>query len=202
MKPTRFHNLTTPALVQELETLTNVTAASIKSAATILQELKTRGETHPLMREGAFRFYQEIAANKLSAKAVLAFAGVNSILRNLIGLPMEKQDAFAKGAKLTIATHDTTGKIKSVEKPLIQLSVRQLDLAFDGAGGVRAFNEQAQIISARTANRPSSRRSILPVAIRADQKTGELVCGQLRFTPHQLTAAMQKLGFKIVRVAA
>lgn len=200
MNITKYHNTETPRLIKELSKLTEGNATSIKAASEILLELKTRGETHPLMRQGVFRFYQEIADDRLSAKAVLAFAGVNSILRNLIGVPLPRQEAFAKGERIVIATHDTTGKIKSQEKPLIQLSVRQLDLVFD-AGNIRSFSDQSQILSARKDNTPA-RRSRIPVAIRADKSRQELVCGQLRFTPHELASALQKLGFKIIRIEA
>jgi hypothetical protein len=198
---TKHDNARTETLIDRLAQLTNDTADTIKQAADILTELHIRKVTHPLMRDGVLRYYAEIAEGRLSAKAALAFAGVHTVIRRLIGMPLAKQDAFAAGEETIIATHDTRGEIVSSKKPLLQLSAAQLDIAMTD-GKVRPFAEQRKILAARSAVHPPARRSRNPMNIRADLATGEIVCGQLRFTPHELAAAVKALGFEIVRVKA
>lgn len=198
---TKHDNARTETLIDRLAQLTSDTAETIKQAADILIELHARKLVHPLMRDGVLRYYAEIADGRLSAKAALAFAGVHSVIRRLIGMPLEKQDALAAGEETIIATHDARGEIVSSKKPLLQLSAAQLDIAMTD-GKVRPFTEQRKILAARSAVRAPVRRSRNPLKIRADLATGEIVCGQLRFTPHELAAAVKVLGFEIVRVKA
>jgi hypothetical protein len=46
------------------------------------------------------------------------------------------------------------------------------------------------------------RRSKKPDELRADLAAGELLCGRMRFTPHEMAGALKKPGFKLVRIAA
>lgn len=200
MTTTKLHNAETKALTARLATLTGRTAEMIGEAALILMELHTRKIKHPLMRDGVLGYFAEISNGQLSAKAVLAFAGVHTILKRLIGMPLDQQDAFAAGGRATIAVHDRAGKIISDQKPLVQMSARQLDVAFD-KGIARPFAEQRKVLGARQPA-TSRRRSTSTLSIRADLAAGEIICGQLRFKPHDLAAAMKVLGFKIIREAA
>lgn len=200
MTESKYHNTKTETLVADLATLTDKTAETIKNAADILQELHARRLTHPLMREGVLRYYAEIADGRLSATAALAFAGVHSILKRLVGMPLAKQNAFAAGDDTVIAIHNGQGEIVSTKKPLIQLNAAQLDIAL-ADGKPRPFQEQKKMLAARQP-RARARRSRSALAIRADLATGEIVCGQLRFKPHQLAGALKTLGFEIVRSSA
>lgn len=199
--PGRYHNQPTETLFKQLAALTDQTANSVKAAAEILVELKARGENHPFMHEGVLRWYAQIADGRLSAKAALAFAGVNSILKHLVGMPLKQQDAFAAGQPTVIARHNTQGKIVSDERPLLQLSSNQLDLAFD-QNTPRPFAAQAKILAARGPEYPERRRSQSPLSIRADIAAGEIICGQLRFTPQQLADALQRLGYRLTKMRA
>jgi hypothetical protein len=194
--PSRYHNQATEALIKALADLTDQTAETIRVAAEILAELKTRGENHPLMREGILRWYAPIAEGKLSPKAAIAFAGVNSIIRRLIGMPLAKQEAFAKGEPLIFAKHNNKGEVISDQRPLLELSARQLDIALE-QGEIRSFPAQRKILIARGQEHRKRRRSSSPINIRADLEAGEIICGQMRFTPHQLAGALKQLGYTI-----
>lgn len=195
---TKHHNSETKVLLARLGRLTDRTAEAIAEAALILLELHTRKVTHPLMRDGVLSYYAEICDGRLSAKAVLAFAGVHSILKRIVGMPLDQQDAFAAGGRATIAEHNRDGKIVSQQKPLIQMTAGQLDVAFD-KGIPRPFAEQRKILNVREPPAPRRRRGST-LSIRADLVRGEIICGQLRFTPHQLGAAMKTLGYEIRKI--
>lgn len=195
---TKHHNAETKSLIGQLTRLTDRTADTIKEAASILQELKARKLRHPLMRDGVLLYYAEIASDQLSARAALAFAGVHTILKRIVSLPLAQQDSLADGKEISIAVHNSKGEIINENRTLIQLTAAQLDMAL-AAGSVRSFTEQKKILAAR---RPRARRSRSPIKIRADAASGEIICGQLRFKPNDLAAAMKILGFKIIREAA
>lgn len=192
----KYHNYTTDVLKTALTKINVKIAEGVIAASEILLELARRGERHPYMRGGLFRWYEPLANRTLSAHAAIAFGGVGTIIRKLVGMDLLQQQELANGGKVVVAEHDATGKIIRVEKPILQLTTRQLDLAFDN-GAFVPFETQRKTLGKR---QPDVRRSSVPLEIRADMETGEVVCGQMRFTPLSLVPALKKLGFKIEKI--
>jgi len=162
-------------------------------------ELYKRGERHPFMRSGVLRWYSDIAQGNLSAHAVLAFGGVGTIIRKLIGMDLLQQQDLANGALVEIAEHDAEGKIVRGKKRILQMTTRQLDMVFD-KGAVVSFERQKKILAARGKD---VRRSSVAMTFRSDPDTGEIVCGQMRINlsdPGFITA-VHELGFQIVRAS-
>lgn len=195
----KYAHYKTDALKALLEKANNHLAGAIMETCEILLELHKRGERHPYMREGVLRWFESIAKGRLSIHAAIAFAGVGTIIRKLDGMDLLQQQALANGGKVVIAEHDAAGKVVRAEKPILQLTTRQLDLAFD-AGMAVPFEKQRKILAARSVG-PDKRRSSVALNFRADPEKGEIICGQMRIdiSDPGFLSALNELGFQIVR---
>lgn len=195
---TKYEKMSTPDLIAEFNSVMKLhVEGHIKRASEILVVLHARGERLPAMREGVLRWFAPLAEGTLTPKAAITFAGVGSIVRKLIGCTPELQDRLANGEKISVAVHNNAGEIVIEQRTLLQLTTRQLDLVFDEGSGLRGTLRQKRLLAQR---KPDVRRSTVAINIRADAATGEIVCGQMRFKPDQLTAALKDLGFKIERL--
>lgn len=187
---------TTDRLFKLLDTLTADTFTNVRLVSDVLAELKSRGETHPLMRDGVFRWYQQIASGQLDPSVVFTLAGIDSVISRLIGLPEEKQKAIAAGGTLSISERDeATGTAKTIERNILQMTVDQLDLVFEAPGKIRSIPAQEKIVMRGV--RAVRRHYHRPVPY-ADVKTGEIVIAIHRYEPKDLVAPLKKLGYKLV----
>jgi hypothetical protein len=198
----KYHNQTVPELFASLKGAVLDSAASLKEASEILVELRSRGESHPFMYEGVLRWHREIADGRLSALAVIAFGGMQTILSRLVGLPLKEQDAYAQGETASVAEIEPkSGNVVRAEKPILRLPADQLDLVFAAPGKVRSFEAQRKLLISR---KGAAKVSPLPrrehSMLWADVRSGEVVYGNIRMKPSDLAGPLSELGFKIERV--
>ncbi len=144
-----FSNQSIESLYALLHDVVLDTAAEIQKAAEILQELRNRGEAHPLMRIGVLSKFREIASGKLSAKAAFVFAGVNDVLTRLEGLPIDQQEEIATTGIIPVVELDQSHRPVVVQKPILSATRETLDRVF-GPGNIRSAIEQEKLIVRET----------------------------------------------------
>lgn len=198
---TKYHNSTTAELYAALAATVDQTSTAIVAASEILLELRKRGENHPLMREGVFVWFEHIAAGQLSPKAALAFAGVNSVIRKLVGLDTALQDRIADGEEIPVAELDSTGKIVRSQKPILRMDQAQLDRAFD-ASKLRPLPAQEKMLRSEQARDAASPKTAKKERITADQESGVLRVANTKIAPEELREPLRALGFRLIRVGA
>ena len=121
-----------------------MTADTLYRLGIIWAELERRGEDLSDLRHGLARTLPLIAAGRLAAEAVVAFANRPAILRALEGVGLDRQRTFAAGSPVeVIDPTDPTG-VQSL--PLATLPAAAIRLVFD-AGEVRT--PQAQRLALR-----------------------------------------------------
>ena len=79
--------------------------------------LRAAGVALPL-RSGLREWLPMIAAGKLAAEAVVAFAGQNRLLRILAELPLAQQRAYVRGEEIVVATFGPAGGFASEKLPV------------------------------------------------------------------------------------
>lgn len=183
------------ALVQRFHRLSNLTCTALREGCKILVELEKRGENVGPLSRGLFRYYRQIANGSLAPAAVLAFAGNTFVLPRLMALPVAEQRKYADGAPVPVVEHNQEGKLVTVEKPLRHLVMREAELVFTDSG-IRPVDAQKRLVAKRV---KQTHRSAVPLAIRADMATEEIVIGQLRVKVAELYTPLKKLGFDLVR---
>ena len=195
----RFHNTPTDQLYEMLQAATMETARNISTVCDILFALAERGERHTLMRNSTFRWYREVARGELAPEAIMAFAGLNAILTRLVGIPLGQQRQFADGEPLPVAEKNlTTGDVETSVRPLVQMSMHQLDQVFEAPGKLRSLTQQKKQALKGDAPAKMSGAPAEPL-FTADELTGEIVCGSLRFKPGRIRRALGRLGYKLVK---
>lgn len=191
-----YHNHSTDQLFKMLDSFEKNTVAAIEKAAAVLVELENRRTYHPLMQSDVLRYYKEIDNGTISARAVLVL-GIQPQRFNVIrSLPKHVQEELAHGKEFAMAEHNDAGEIVQKMTSYRRMSLWQLKMVFAN-GEVQPFAKQKIELAARTVQ---VRRSESAINIRADVEKGEIVCGQMRFTPHQLSSALTELGYSIQKV--
>lgn len=200
LPPDDVSSLLSDELRKELASALTATAHGLARAAMIWSELQRRGEDTPELRSGLATWLPRIARAELAAEAVIAFAGQRMLLQRMIGMPLDQQRLLAGGADITVAIINERGEIVGTDKPLTQLSSRDVLLAIDG-GQVRPLSAQIRTLSHSITKTKSPRRGGGSVAsIRADRHTGMLAIGRSRIAPSDLADALHILGFNLVRI--
>lgn len=139
----------TDDLRAELARGLTLTADTLTRLGSIWAELERRGEDLSALRTGLARTLPLIAAGRLAAEAVVAFAGRASVLRALEGVPLERQRRLAAGEPVEVIDAATPDGALSL--PLSALPAAALRLVF-ADGEVRTPQQQ------RLSLRPRPRR--------------------------------------------
>lgn len=195
---TKLNNLSSEALRRRLATLLVRTHENIVEICDILLEQQDRGELDPSMRKGVLQWYRAIAQRQLHPDVVLFLAGDASRVRSMIGLPLDLQRRLARGEPVTLATHNERGDIVAEDKRIERMTRREFNLAF-APGELRPFAAQKALLAVRGARGTSTRRSSVPINIRVDVATEEIVVGQLRLRAAEVALALGQLGFRVTR---
>jgi hypothetical protein len=118
----------TSDLRTELARGLRLTADTLTRLGMVWAELERRGEDLAALRHGLARTLPLIAAGRLAAEAVVAFASRLSILRALDGVPLAEQRRLAAGEPIEVIL---PGDPKHTEQVSVQaLPVNRLRLVF------------------------------------------------------------------------
>jgi hypothetical protein len=170
------------ALARGLE----LTAETLTRLALIWGELERRGEDLRELRKGMARLLPLIAAGRLAAEAVVAFAGRPVILRALDGLPLAEQRHLAAGELVDVV--DPTNPQEINRLPLTTLPALAISqVIFEGR--IRSIQEQRMVLrERRKATVKAPRERVLRP--RYDRATGQVKVGHVAF---ELTELLTEL---------
>ena len=170
------------------------TAEGVRQGCRIILELELRGVRHGFAKEGAFRWFREIATEKLHPTAALLIYD-RATIRALQNLPLDQQAAIAMGEPIPVVEYAPGGKTATVEKKVFQIDTIAIDRVI-GPAGVRSVAEQTKMLRDQSAPKPST--EILTSRVRAEN--GRLVVGRTLVEPNELIEPLLALGFKLVRI--
>lgn len=197
-----YRSLTNDQLTIKLRALLTDTSRNLYDICCILMEQYNRGELDPSMRQGVFKWFPQIARGELDPLAAYTLDGMDARVRSMVGLPLEEQRRLANGGTVTVASLTREGKVIAEDKALYQISARDFETVFD-SGKVRPFLAQKAIITKRPKPTPGvAHRSNVPIDIRVDARTEEIIIGQLRVPALDIATALRKLGFRVERTTA
>lgn len=189
--------LSVPALHRLLDGLVDELADKVAHAFSVLAELDRRGERHPLMSRGIFRWFREVDTGRLHPQALLGARAVSPVVKVLMQMPLERQRAITVGdEKVSIARFDADNSVVIRQEPFRLLSNDDLDLAFKG-GKPRPEHGQ-RIVLARKAG-PRKHVSKTKSRVVADVAKNEIIIGRQRFRPGELIVALQQLGYEVAK---
>jgi hypothetical protein len=202
MQVSKYHNQTSAELRKQLKALDGQIGDMMAVRCQIMMVLHERGDLKPQDKVGPYFWFAFIARGELSPAIALLYGDgriAQSICRRLAaGVPLDQQNRLAAGQTFAIADHDDKGEIISASKRADQMTLRQLELLIDD-GRIRTFEQQKPLLGARAA--PERRRSNVARTWRADSAKGELICGQMRIKPAELSTPLRALGFEIRRIS-
>lgn len=187
----------TEELHQRLGRCLQVTSDALTEAAAIWSELSRRGEA-PRVLSGIAQWLPRLSRGDLSAEAVIAFAGIPAVLSRLTGMALDLQKKLADGETIPIAVFNEDGDAVAENKPLCQLSHREILLAIEG-GEIRPISAQINSLKrGRSAVRATG--PYASVTIKADHETGMLIIGRARIKPEEEMAALRELGWRLEKI--
>ena len=189
--------MTNESLRAELAKQLSLTAFSLMRAAAIWTELQRRGVDMGALRSGLSAYLPRIARGELAAEAVVMFAGQKTLLQNIAGMPLEDQRKYAAGEPVSMVERDEQGRIVKISKRLRELSGREVALAL-GGGRIRSLAEQ-RLSLRQIEEQPTRKRYSSGSIAKISARDGMIHVGRVRLDPLDLSPALSKLGFRIVR---
>lgn len=194
MKPLK--NMTTLELTNELEILQAGVVEKIKRIAAILVELDRRGVRHPLMRQGTFSWYKELANGLIDPEALLSVRPSGAPVKLLLKMPIVRQREYTvTQVPIRIAQWNDRNEVQIFDRAFHQLTDAQLAIAFDEKGEQRSDRAQKLRLTKEGPRRHVSKTKSRLIA---DVKRRELIIGAERFTLRELAKALDDLGLKVV----
>lgn len=175
----------TEDLRAELARGLSLTAETLMRLGHVWAELERRGEDLSDLRHGLARTLPLIAAGRLAAESVVAFAGRPSILRGLEGVPLDAQRHFANGRPVQVI--DPADPQAVQEMPLQQLPAAAIRLVF-ADGEVRS--PQAQRLALRPRRRQQDSERSRRYQPRYDPETGIVTVGKMTIRLPDLLSAL------------
>jgi hypothetical protein len=165
---------TTEALRAELARGLTLTADHLARLGSIWAELERRGEDLSDLREGLAEWLPRIAAGRLAAEAVVAFATRRGLLRALDGVPLDRQRRLAAGEPVSVIDVSTDDGV--LELPATRLPPAAVRLVF-ADGEVRSPQAQRLALRPRRPRREDDQdRRYRP---RYDHATGTVRVGRM-----------------------
>lgn len=143
-------SVSTSELRTELARGLTLTADTLYRLGLIWQELERRGEDLSDLRHGLARTLPLIAAGRLAAEAVVAFAGRPLLLRAIEGVPLDRQRSLAAGEPVHVI--DPTAPDAVQQMPLAVLPAAAVRLVF-GDGEIRSPDAQRLALRPRAKKR-------------------------------------------------
>ena len=200
---TEAREMPTDTLVALFETTIETTSLSIKKNCLILAELDARNalsdQMRTLTKQGTFRWFREIAADKLAPAVAFACGDNYPLIQGLMRLPVPAQENIAAGQEIPVAER-IKGEIKEVTKPIWRIDYAEISRVF-GDKGVRTIKEQTAMLRAEDAGSIST-GLLQEGRIGIDLQKNTLRFGMMKVDVSELTAPLRKLGFRLVRIAS
>lgn len=175
------------ALAQSL----TMSAQHLAYLAAVWGELEKRGEDLSDLRTGLAAYLPQIAAGRLDAEAVIRFAGQPTVLRSIAGLPLERQQALAKGEPVQVLTANATGEYEAMGLPAYQLTAAQARMVFDG-DKIRTPQEQRATLESARVTRAARVRPGAMNRVRYDARADVVRIGRSAATVGEVTTALSE----------
>lgn len=173
------------ALAQSL----TMSAKHLAYLAAIWGELERRGEDLSDLRTGLAVYLPQIAAGRLDANAVIRFAGQPTVLRSIMGMPLERQRALARGEPVKVLTAAPDGTYSAAELPAYTLTAAQARMVFDG-DKIRSPEEQRASLEAVRVSRAARIKPGAANHVRYDPAADVVRIGRAAATVGEVTAAL------------
>lgn len=180
--------MTTEALLAELDGFKTLAAEVVERLALILKVLRARRQPHPLFHDRILRFWEHLADQTLSPEAAVLLANQNTI-RAILPLPRQDQVEIARGRDIPVAEADGLGAINVVQMPINRMDGPTLRRVF-GPDGIRSVAQQADCLAADG----RVQRFGMITVIEAEQL---LKIGNQKIRPEDLRGPLAVLGYSL-----
>lgn len=187
--PYELNSMSTQQLRTALAQSLTLSAQHLAYLALIWGELEKRGEDLSDLRTGMAAYLPQIAAGRLDAEAVIRFAGQPTVLRSLAGLPLQRQQALAKGEPVKVLTATADGSYTAAEMPAYTLTAAQARMVFDG-DKIRSPDEQRATLESLRVSKTARARPGAQNRVRYDPKADVVRIGRSSATVGEVTAAL------------
>lgn len=181
--------MSTEQLRSELARSLQLSADQLLHLAAVWRELERRGEDLSDLRSGMGGYLPMIASGRLSADAVVKFAGQTTLLRALADLPLEQQAAIVADQPLPVISLDASGNTRVSELPAYSLTAAQIRQVF-APGRLRDAREQEAVLVQTITRKRAARATAAPPRIRYDVESDTLIIGRQRVPVSSLYEAL------------
>lgn len=180
--------VSTTDLRTELARGLSLTAETLTRLGMVWAELERRGEDLSDLRRGLARTLPLIAAGRLAAEAVVAFAGRPSVLRAIEGVPLEEQRSLAQGRPVVVIDPAEPKAVQEI--PLDRLPSAALRLVF-ADGEIRSPEAQRLALRPRRRSQDCNERNWQPIY---DPASGTVRIGRMSVRLVDLLSALAAAG--------
>lgn len=197
-------------LAESFRSLEREGANTVVHRCRILVEYERRGEGHPKMGRGLFKYFREVAAGTLSASLLEVIGGDAKMVEKMNLLPIAEQERLAAGDDFEHAEFDpATGNIVVRQTPITRIMPKVLDVAI-GEKGYVPIEKQKKIVRSLVSEKAiakvrkeQERVAPLKPSLAIDRKTFQLVVnGTIRIDIAEVFNVFKTAGWIFGRATA
>lgn len=183
MTVSKFNNMSTEQLLHLIAEYRAAAETNFKEICLALVEVKRRGEPHNLFRDKLFRWYAEVAGEKLHPGLVFHWDGDRRKMECLIGCKMPMQLGILQGRDIGVIC-EKNGELVETRRTMRDMKAPELRRVFH-KGEPRTFDEQREVLQAEIAARQ-------PKTMDMPEVKGDAAARVLRVGKHTIPLALVK----------
>ncbi|MFN7883446.1 MAG: hypothetical protein ACK5PF_10610 [bacterium] len=178
-------------IIQKIEELLDDLALNFRRIC----ELLTGIEKHDLHKHWMFKWYRQVASNKLEPDVIMAMGGKRPFIKHMVGRPREVQMKVAQDG-LFDWVRAVKGEVVDRRGSWRQMADDEFKRMFPIGGPVRTVQEQRAVLLAELAAGPVTHIRQQPVA-RVDMDAGTFRLGAQVVPLSVLCAALAEVGIPL-----
>ena len=194
MTVSKLNNMTTEQVLHLIAEYRATAEANFVEICLALVELKRRGEPHNLFRDKLFRWYAEVAGEKLHPGLVFHWDGDRRKMECFIGRKLELQLAVLQGRDIGVIREEK-GKLVEARQTMRDMTAKDLQRVFPKGQAQRNFDEQREILQAEIAARPPKTETV--PKIKGDAAARVLCVGKHTIPLALVKAALAEIGLTV-----
>ena len=198
---TQYDNLPVAEVRRLLEQALNRVNTDHRAICRLLTALHAKGESHPYMLRGPYRYYREIAEDRLHPQAAAIFHEQPDVIRRFMQMRLDVQYTLTldiNAPSLDVAVRNVkTGEVEAKKKSLIDVVAagpKTVERVL-GPEGVKPVEDQAAALPPPP-SKTSAEAYVLEGKVRVYLSSHHVdTCGKA--TVDMITRALDRLGYEV-----
>lgn len=187
-----FNNMSVEQIIARIEEAKDDSFEAAREICNCLVELNKRKVSHPLHKDRVYRWYKDIAAEKLHPGIAMIFNGNPRYIEHVLGRPLDLQKGMVAGREYDVV-YEWSGELKEAKKSIMQMSLGVFQRLFPKGQSPATVKQQTEALKKEISLRAKNVTKHGPI-VRADRDAKLLYVGTTAVPLSVVRTALKEIG--------